>query len=74
MRTTVTLDDDVLQAAKSLAQARAISLGAVISELARKGLQYESLTVEDDGFPVFKVSPDARPLTLEDVKRIEDDV
>ena len=38
MRTTLSLDADVLAAARVLARQRGESLGAVISELARKGL------------------------------------
>ena len=72
MRTTLTLDEDVLRAAKSLAQARSISLGSAVSELARRGLQ-RSRPTEADGFPVFRVSPNARTITLEDVKSLEDE-
>lgn len=39
MRTTLDIDDDVLQAAKELAQARGRTAGQMISELARKGLE-----------------------------------
>jgi hypothetical protein len=38
MRTTLDIDDDVLAAAKALAQRSKRSAGAVISELARRGL------------------------------------
>jgi hypothetical protein len=38
MRTTLTLDDDVLAAAKGLAYQQGRSLGEVISDLARSGL------------------------------------
>lgn len=38
MRTTLQLDDDVLAAARVLARQRRVSLGAVISELARRAL------------------------------------
>jgi hypothetical protein len=38
MRTTLRLDDDVLASARVLARQRGESLGAVISELARRGL------------------------------------
>ena len=72
MRATITLDDDVLRAAKVLARARSISLGAAVSELARRGIEHERITTED-GLPVFAVSPGARPITLEDVKQAEDE-
>jgi hypothetical protein len=72
MRTTLSLDEDILRAAKSLAQAQAISLGAAVSELARRGLQ-RSRPAGTDDFPVFRVSPNARAITLEDVKSLEDE-
>jgi hypothetical protein len=39
MRTTLDIDEDVLQAAKELAAARGRTAGQVLSELARAGLQ-----------------------------------
>ncbi len=72
MRTTLTLDPDVLQAARSLAQARAISIGAAVSELARRGLELDRAAVVGT-LPQFQVPPGARIITLEDVKRIEDE-
>jgi hypothetical protein len=38
MRTTLDIDDDVLQAAKELGQRQKKTAGKVLSELARKGL------------------------------------
>lgn len=38
MRTTLDIDDDVLQAAKELARSEKKTAGQVLSELARKGL------------------------------------
>jgi hypothetical protein len=38
MRTTIDIDDDVLQAAKELARRHKKTAGAMISELARRGL------------------------------------
>ena len=73
MRTTVNLDDDVLRAARSLAHARSISLGAALSELVRTALTTTRAAKTRNGFPVFQVPQDAPPITLEDVKRWEDD-
>jgi len=42
MRTTLDLDDDILQAAKELAAKQKRSTGAVLSELARKGFRLGS--------------------------------
>jgi predicted DNA-binding ribbon-helix-helix protein len=73
MRTTITIDDDLLAAAKALARSQSVSVGAVISELARKGLSSSARTRRKNNFPVFSVPSAARPITLEDVKRIEDE-
>ncbi len=39
MRTTLDLDDDVLQAAKEIAESRNMTAGKVVSELVRKALE-----------------------------------
>lgn len=72
MRTTLSLDPDILQAARSLSRARSISIGAAVSQLARRGLEVERGGATD-GMPHFPVPPGARVFTLDDVKRIEDE-
>ena len=42
MRTTLDIDDDILQAAKEIARAEKKTAGQVLSELARKGLTQPS--------------------------------
>jgi hypothetical protein len=69
MRTTLVIEDDVLDAARSLAEAEGKSLGQVISTLARRGLAPRRQEDLDTGFPVFSVSPESKPLTLEMVQR-----
>jgi len=73
MRTTLNLDEDVLRAAKSLARQRSRSLGKVISDLARQGMKSGNQPGTRSGLPVFSVDPQGKPLTLEDVKRMEDE-
>lgn len=76
MRTTLTIDDDLLAVAKNLAQANSESLGKAISDLARRGLNATPRVRRrkcDSGFPVFSVPKGARPITLEDVRRAEDE-
>jgi hypothetical protein len=73
MRTTLTLDPEIMSAVRQIAAARSQSIGEVISELARRGLEAQGKTATRHGFPVFQVSKGARPLTLEDVRRDEDE-
>ncbi|MBT9582643.1 antitoxin [bacterium] len=73
MRTTLDIDDDVLNLARSLARAQRVSVGRALSGLARKGLN-SSLTEgldEEEGIPVFRVSAQASPLTPEMVKEAD---
>ena len=67
MRTTVTIDDDVLAVARALADRKGSSLGSALSELARRGFKSPS-AAEIDGDPsMFAVPADAEPITSEDV-------
>ena len=73
MRTTLTIDDDLLQAARSLARMRSVSLGTAVSDLARKGLESGCRIRMENGFPVFDVPPGAPPVTTEMVKSLLED-
>ncbi len=59
MRTTVSLDDDIFEAAQAQAHASGRNLGDVISQLARRGLRASADTAVKNGLPVFKVSGNA---------------
>ena len=82
MRTTLQLDDDVLAAARVLARQRRVSIGEVISELARRGLVTpppsasrsgaDSLR-QRNGVPLLPWMPDGAPVDLELVSRLRDD-
>ncbi len=72
MRTTLEIDDDVVSAARELAAAERRSLGAVISELARRGLT--PARVDTTGrFPVIVSPPGAPPITPDMVRRSLDE-
>jgi len=73
MRTTVNLPDDVYRMARSLAAAKQISLGDAIAELARKGLNRESIVLAEGVFPCFEISRGAPPITLEQTLAAEDE-
>ena len=71
MRTTVTIDDDVLAVARALAEQSGSSLGHALSELARRGFKGTGVAGDGgDGVPVFQVPADAAPITSEDVYRV----
>ncbi|MDP3176705.1 MAG: hypothetical protein Q8M76_02295 [Spirochaetaceae bacterium] len=72
MRTTVTIADDVYKAARSLAAARNLALGEVLSELARRGLRQPEASREEDGLPVFAVAESAPLFGTEEVAADED--
>lgn len=72
MRTTLDIDETVLAAARAIAEAERRSVGAIVSELARRGL--EPVTGRDeDGFPVFEVPAGTPPLTPELVRQALDE-
>jgi len=73
MRTTLQIDDDVYQAAKSLADSDNVSVGKALSDLARKGLIRLPAIKKKGGIPVFSVPDDAPPLSLELVRQALDD-
>lgn len=73
MRTTLAIDDDVLDAARGRAEADGKTVGQVISDLARRGLVPREERSVKRGFPVFSVSEKASPITLETVRRAADE-
>jgi hypothetical protein len=69
VRTTINLDDDVLETARAIARAEGRPLGAVLSDLVRRGLVPTRPRIdEEDGFPVFRVRQPAQPITAEMVR------
>jgi len=73
MRTTLSIDDDVLDAARAIAEQTRRSLGAVLSDLARRGLKPRTGYRTRGGLPVFKVSEKARPFAPDAVRAALDD-
>ena len=73
MRTTVTIDDDVLAVARALAERKGSSLGSALSELARRGFRSEITPNDVSDGTTFPASADAGPITSEDVYRSLDD-
>jgi hypothetical protein len=69
VRTTIDIDEDILRAAKHLAEERSQSLGRVLSELARKGLQPSAHPLDArNGVPLLPRKSGARPVSSQTVK------
>ena len=75
MRTTVTLDDDVYEAAMHLSQTSGERLGKVLSELARRGLKPAGITPRRGKrrFPVFDVPENAPVIAATRIQRVIDE-
>jgi hypothetical protein len=71
MRTTLTLDDDILKLAARQAKLRGVSLGQTVSDLLRKGLNASTPAQDKDGLVVFHLPPDSPKVTTDDVRRLE---
>lgn len=74
MRTTLAIDDDILAAAKAMAQQQHRSIGAMISELARRSLRRPPSGDERNGIPLLSPRPGAQPVTLEIVNMLRDEL
>lgn len=73
MRTTLTIDDDVLEAAKAVAGLQKRSIGEVISEWARNALHKPSATVKRNGIQLLAVKTPENIVTLELVNQLRDE-
>jgi len=74
MRTTLDIDDDVLQAAKELAALRGMTAGQVVSELARRALAPAGTHRVRNGVPLLPRRPAGRPRpTMKLVNDLRDD-
>lgn len=77
MRTTINLDDDVLLAAKDLARRDATSIGAVVSRLARRGLNgdqgIDSGIAKDEFYGFCPLPKRGKPVTNELIDRLRED-
>ena len=58
MRTTLDVENDVLDAARALAAVHMVSVGAALSELARRGIAARTPLGARNGFPVLQVPPE----------------
>ena len=74
MRTTLDIDDDVLEAAKNLAANRRTTAGKVLSALARQALEPRRTPAVRNGVPLLPRRPPGSPkITLDLVNRLRDE-
>ena len=75
MRTTLSIDDDVLAAAKGLAARQNKTVGEVVSALARQALRPAQTKPkgERNGIPLLAQTAGAPPVTLELVNQLRDE-
>lgn len=71
MRTTVTLDDHVLELVRRHARLRRQSLGKAISDLVRRGLPVETAAQHQDGVAMFQPPEDSPVVASEKARRLE---
>jgi hypothetical protein len=67
------IDEDVYRAAKSIASVENKTVGEVVSALMRKALAPQDYRDDADDLPSFRVSENASPLTMEMVRKAEED-
>jgi hypothetical protein len=73
MRTTLELDDDLLAAARQLAQERGLTLGRIISELAWQSLAAVAPPKYRNGVEIFVTKPGDPIIDMEIVNRLRDE-
>ncbi|MGE5361651.1 MAG: hypothetical protein ACM3NQ_21760 [Bacteroidales bacterium] len=75
MRTTLDIDDDVLQAAKEIAETRRSTAGKVLSDLARAGLRPRHAGRVRNGVPLLPCRGASAPRpTMKLVNELRDEV
>lgn len=73
MRTTLSIDDDVLAAAKAIAENERKSIGEVVSDLARRSLRWPRTSkTTRNGIPLLASRDPATVVTLETVNALRD--
>jgi len=71
VRTTINLDDDIIELATRLAKSRSVSLGKTISDLVRRGLNAPTPAQDKGGLVVFQLPHNSPKVTTDEVRRIE---
>ena len=72
MRTTLNLDDDLVEIAKQLAEQRGLTAGQVISDLIRQALEPRQAAKLRNGVPLFEAKAATPKPHLALVNRLRD--
>ena len=74
MRTTLEIEDDVLEVAKDYAKHQCLSLGKAVSHLIRKGIQPTvNSEVVRNGIRIVQRIPGSTAVTLDIVNKLRDE-
>lgn len=73
MRTTLAIDDDVLKAAKAIARQQGMTIGAVVSSLARNALRLPVAKKYRGDVPLIPTRDKNAIITLELVNALRDE-
>jgi hypothetical protein len=74
VRTTLEIDDDVLEAMKKIATEQKTSVGRVLSDLARRAIASDEGERVRNGVPLLPPQPKGSPpLTIDVVNRLRDE-
>ncbi len=73
MRTTLSLEDDAVEAIQEYARSRRLSLGKAASELVRRGARFQVGTQKVNGLPVLNASEDFPVITSQRVRELSDE-
>lgn len=72
-RTTIDIEPGVLYATREIARRRRVSVGQVVSDLARQALSRRDAATTRNGVPLFPLGPGAGVVTPELVNRLRDE-
>lgn len=74
VRTTLAIDDDVLLAAKAIAEQERKTLGEVVSALARNALRRPQPPAIRNGIPLLPIRSSKAIVTLDTVNALRDEL
>jgi hypothetical protein len=72
VRTTLDIEDDVLLAIREIARQQGLTMGEVVSDLARRALTRQPAGSSRSEVPLIPVRPDGGVVTLELVNRLRE--